>query len=211
MDLSRVLTVDLAAEETAPARLRHDQWTVGRELTVSQSGAPEMIVAGGSRVVLQSGARLVIPVEFDQSVRWPAGVLSTTIHVSLSCESACSVVPHSNVFRFEVRQTLQQSDRIERHYRRAVTGVLGKDVDAASQALRDLDAESPGTVMALYLHGQLAEREGNRGEALRVLRQAEATLMTGSVANGQRQMSQTRRDDLLSTLRAMIERLAHAK
>jgi hypothetical protein len=96
---------------------------------------------------------------------------------------------------------------MEHHYRRALTAVMGNDLEKASQALRDLDGESRGTVMALYLHGQMAERAANRGEALRFLRQAEAALTAEFVTNGQRQVGQTRRDDLLGTVRAMIGRL----
>jgi hypothetical protein len=207
MDLSRVVTMDLATEKTTPVRLAHGEWTVRPGVSVLQDGAPETMVPDGSMVVLQPQARLAIPIEFSQSVRWPAGVLSVTMNVSLPCQSACSVVPHSNVFRFEVRQTLQQSDRMEHHYRRALTAVMGNDLEKASQALRDLDGESRGTVMALYLHGQMAERAANRGEALRFLRQAEAALTAEFVTNGQRQVGQTRRDDLLGTVRAMIGRL----
>ena len=206
-DLSRVLTLDLAAEKTSPARLAHGEWTVPANLRVRENGAPETIVPEGSSLVLQPEAGLVIPVEFDASVKWPAGVVNMTVGVSLPCQSACAVVAHNNVFRFEVRQTLQQADRIERHYRRALRAALNNDLDAASQALRDLDGESAGTVMALYLHGVVAEKAGHGDEALRFFRQAEAALMVDSPTNGEQQIGKTRRDDLLSTVRATIGRL----
>lgn len=207
MDLSRVLTVDLAAEKTAPLRLAQSEWTVPPDLRVRQRGAPEMTVPVGSNLVLQPEASLVIPMEFEESIRWPAGAVSVIMGVSLPCQAACAVVPHSNVYRFEVREALQQADRMERHYRRALKAALNSDLDAASQALRDLDGESPGTVMALYLHALVAGKAGNGDEALRFFRQAEAALMVASPTNGQQQIGQTRRDDLLSRVRAMIGRL----
>ena len=61
--------------------------------------------------------------------------------------------------------------------------------------------------MALYLHALVAGKAGNGDEALRFFRQAEAALMVASPTNGQQQIGQTRRDDLLSRVRAMIGRL----
>lgn len=206
-DLSRVLTLEFGAENTSPNRLAQGEWTVLSNLRVRQTGVPEMMVPAGSSLVLQPEATLVIPIEFDGSVRWPAGAVNVTMNVSLPCQAACAVVAHSNVFRFELRQTLQQADRMERHYRRALTAFMNSDLDAASQALRDLDGEKPGTVMALYLHALVAEKAGHGDEALRLFRQAEAALLVASPANGQQQIGQTRRDDLLSAVRAMIGRL----
>lgn len=187
-----------------------ESWTMSSAgIRMHDDRGPDIPVAAGS-VVLQPDASLVFPIDFTRSAEWPRGAVALTADISLGCEPACAVEPFSNVFRFEIRATLERIDRIEQAYRRALRALLLKDLDAAEGALQALEAEHSNSLMALFLHARVAHQRGNRISALTYYRAAEATLLARSDALAMKRMG-TGLDDFLHTIRTSIRWLETAK
>jgi hypothetical protein len=191
--------------------LPRDTWTVASdEIRIQPSDATEVLVAAESSVVLHPGAALTFPLAFAPAATWPSGLVTVAIDFSLECQPVCTVVPFSNLFRFEVRTTLDRVDRMETEYRRALRAFFDRNWDAAERALQALYREGGATPTGLHLNGRIAEARGERTVALRHYRSAEASILAGG-APDVKNRSTSFIDDILHTVRSSIRRLEAVK
>src|SRR5215471_14134271 len=161
--------------------LKREAAQVGSNARVREPGSgPDMPVTGDTGIILNPTASLVVPVSLRLGTEWRGGGIHVEADVSLTCTPSCVVKPHSNVFRLEVRDATSQADRMEIAYRRALRGMLAGDLGAAEQALKTLDSERVISPSALYLHGLVAERRGDRTAALTYYRAADAAMRSRS-------------------------------
>lgn len=210
-DLATHLSFGSRGSVGEPIQLPRDAWTLAADdVRIRPPEAADVPVAAGSSVVLHPDAALIFPIAFKPGITWPSGVVSVVIDFSFRCEPECTVVPFSNLFRFEMRTTLEPLDRMETAYRRALRAFFDKDWDAAERALQTLYAEAGRTPTGLHLHGRVAEARGDSIAALRHYRAAEAGLLAGDAPDVKKR-STSFLDDFLHTIRSSIRRLAAAK
>ena len=190
--------------------VQRERWSVSGDLHTYGDGVAQVDVAPGTSFVLQPHANLVIPIDLGQAANWPSGVVVLLADVSLECRPTCRIVPHSNAFRFEVRTTFDRIDRMERAYRRALRSLFADDLDGTERALARIDAEYSNSVMSLYMRATVAERRGNRMNALRFYRAVEAALLSRSDAIAVRKLG-VEIDEFLHAIRVSIQRLEAAR
>lgn len=190
--------------------IQRERWSVSADLHTYGDGVAQVDVAPGTSFVLQPHANLVFPIDLGQAANWPSGVVVLRADVSLECRPTCGIVPYSNEFRFEVRTAFDRMDRMERAYRRALRSLFANDLDGAERALARIDAEYNNSVMSLYTHATVAERRGNRMNALRFYRAVEAALLSRSDAIAVRKMG-VEMDESLYAVRVSIQRLEAAR
>jgi hypothetical protein len=202
------LSTRSALSDSTP--LTRQAWTVASDqIRIRPRDSTEVLVGAGSSVVLHPDAALIIPITINDAAKWPIGSVIVAADWSLECEPACAVVPHSNVFRFEVRTTLDRIDRMESGYRRALRAFLAADWDGAEHALRLLDAEDSNTATGLNLHALVAERRGHRVAAHEYYRSAEAALSRSDAPDVKNMGSSF--DEFLNTIRSSIRRLENVR
>lgn len=124
--------------------------------------------------------------------------------VQLACEPACAVIPHSPVFRFEVRNTIGRLERLERQYRQAMRAFHRSDQSLVENHLQVLEREYPASFRAALLRGDAAARSGRHRDALAAYERAAEALRSGSDQVAIARMGRLMVEDALAMLDSRI-------